>query len=111
MLWTNSRAIHDRVTTIQLERVVQFRQPLVREVVAGVLDPAVRLHQHRRAQVFIGVPPVGGARGATARAQDALVHAIEFGAVLAGLQKFSLSFLLAIFGLKPGLNGPVLFVD
>ena len=85
MLRTNFGTIHDCVTTVQLERIIQFRQPLILEVIARIFDPPVRLHQNRRSQVFISIPPVGRACGATARAEDAFVHAVEFGTVLACL--------------------------
>lgn len=44
------------------------------------------LHEHRRAEVLVGVPPVRWAGRAAARAQDALVHAVELLAVLDGLR-------------------------
>jgi hypothetical protein len=50
-------------------------------LIARIGEPAVRLQEHGRAQVLLAVPPVGGARGAAACAQDALVQAVELAAV------------------------------
>jgi len=47
--------------------------------------PPVSLQQHRGAQVLVAVPPVGGAAGGAARAQDALVQAVQLGTRLAAL--------------------------
>ena len=40
----------------------------------------VRLQQDSWAQVLVLVPPVGGARGGAAGAEDALVQAVQLGA-------------------------------
>ena len=85
MLRTNFSTIHNRMTTIQFERIVQFRQPLILKFIARILNPPVRLHQNRRSEIFIGIPPVRWTCGATTRAEDAFVHAVEFGTVLACL--------------------------
>ena len=42
-------AIHNRVTPVQLERVVDLNQPVFFPRVARVDDPSIRLQQHRRA--------------------------------------------------------------
>ena len=36
-------AVHDGVAAVELERVVELREPLLGELVARVLDPPVRL--------------------------------------------------------------------
>ena len=49
-------------------------ESLLGGLVSGVLDPSVGLHQHRGAQVLIGIPPVRGARCGAARAKNALTR-------------------------------------
>ena len=80
------RAVHDRLAPVQLVRVVQRGEALGGVVVAAVDHPAVRLQQHGGAEVLVLVPPVGGAAGAAAGAQDALVEAVELGAALLALK-------------------------
>ena len=80
------RAVHDGVAAVQLERVFQVVQALAGVLVARVGDPAVGLQQDGRAQVLVAVPPVAGAAGRAAGAQDALVQAVELLAVLRRLQ-------------------------
>ena len=65
-----------------VERILALCCPLV----ARVRDPPVRLQQDGRAEVLFAVPPVGGAGGAAAGAQDALVEPVEFLAVVLGLE-------------------------
>jgi len=43
--------------------------------------PHNHLHEHGGAEVRVRVPPVGRAAGGAARAQDALVHAVQLLAV------------------------------
>jgi len=66
------------------------------------------LHQHGRAEVRVGVPPVRRAAGGAARAQDALVHPVELLAVHLGLQELLLAFFLGLLGFQPRLNARVL---
>src|SRR5690606_6574567 len=80
------RAVHDRVAAVELERILEVVQARAGVLVARVDDPAVGLQQDRRAEVAVAVPPVAGARGAAAGAEDALVQAVELGAVGLGLQ-------------------------
>lgn len=101
-LRAGSGAVHDGVTAVQRERVLEFGEPLLGEVVARVDHPAVRLrHKHKtarlprqvslkgerpsscahlhedgRAQILVSVPPVAGTAGAAAGAQDTLVQAV-----------------------------------
>mmetsp|Transcript_24228 Transcript_24228/g.32267 ORF Transcript_24228/g.32267 Transcript_24228/m.32267 type:complete len:197 (-) Transcript_24228:449-1039(-) len=111
MLRTNLGTVHNSVTTIKLKRIIQLRQPLLRKVIPGILNPTIRLHQHSRTQVLIRVPPVRRTRGATTRAEDAFVHAVELGAIFARLEEFGLAFLLPFFGLQPRFDGAVLLVE
>jgi len=96
-LGAGARAVHDRVAPVDAEGVLQLAQPLGGVLVTRIDDPAVGLHEHGGAQVLLGVPPVRGARGGAAGAQDALVQTVQFGAVLDGLQVLGLALLLAGF--------------
>ena len=111
MLRTDPGAIHNRMTSVQFECIIQLLQPLILKVITWVFNPPVCLHQDRRAKVFVCIPPVGRTCRAAACAEDAFVHAIEFGPILTRLQEFCLSVYLAIFGLKPRFNGAILLVD
>jgi len=68
-------AVHDGVAAVDLESVVEELEPLLLAGVAAVGEPAVRLEKYRRTEVLVRVPPVGGARRRTARAEHALVEA------------------------------------
>src|SRR5690606_24150168 len=96
------RAVHDGVAAVELERILEVVQPRAGVLVARVDDPAVGLQQDRRAQVAVAVPPVAGARGAAAGAEDALVEAVELGAVLLRLQPLAVRRRRAL-GADPGL--------
>ena len=67
-LGTSPGAIENGVATVERHAVVEGVLALGRLLVARVGDPAVRLQQHGGAQVLFAVPPVRGARGATAGA-------------------------------------------
>lgn len=54
-------------------------------LVAGVGQPAVGLEEHGGTEVFFAVPPVGGAGGGAAGAEDAFVEAVELLPVRGGL--------------------------
>mmetsp|Transcript_36677 Transcript_36677/g.88372 ORF Transcript_36677/g.88372 Transcript_36677/m.88372 type:complete len:207 (+) Transcript_36677:1161-1781(+) len=111
MLRTDPGTIHNRMTSVQFECIIQLLQPLILKVITRVFNPPVCLHQNRRAKVFVRIPPVGRTCRAAACAEDAFVHAIEFGPILTRLQEFCLSVYLAIFGLKPRFNGAILLVE
>ena len=66
---------------VQAHAVVQHLLPLSLVLVAGVGEPAVRLQQHGRAEIFFAVPPVGGAGCRAAGAEDAFVESVELFAV------------------------------
>ena len=51
-------AVHDGVTAVDLEGVVEELEPLLLLRVPAVGQPAIRLQQHRRPQILVGVPPV-----------------------------------------------------
>mmetsp|Transcript_109657 Transcript_109657/g.224062 ORF Transcript_109657/g.224062 Transcript_109657/m.224062 type:complete len:249 (+) Transcript_109657:334-1080(+) len=99
------------MTAVEFHGIVHPRQALLRELVAGVSNPPVGLHEYGRPQVVLGIPPVGGARGHAASAKDAFVHAIELGSVFPALKVLRLTLGLHILTLQPRLNGLVLVVE
>jgi len=111
VLGTHLGAVHNRVTSVQLEGIVEFAQTLGRAAVATVLNPPIGLHEDRRTQVLVGVPPVTGTGGGAAGAENALVHAVQFGAVLARLQVLGLTGRLGRRRLQPGFNRTVLLIE
>lgn len=80
-LGAGTAAVQNGVAAVQAHAVVERVLALLSALVTRVGDPAVRLHQHGRAQVLLAVPPVRRARGAAASAQDALVQTVELAAV------------------------------
>src|SRR5512140_2634923 len=65
------RAVHDRVATVETERVLELVEALAGGLVARVDDPAIRREQRRRAEEPVTVPPIRRATGRAARAEDA----------------------------------------
>mmetsp|Transcript_3554 Transcript_3554/g.8556 ORF Transcript_3554/g.8556 Transcript_3554/m.8556 type:complete len:255 (+) Transcript_3554:104-868(+) len=121
MLGADLGAVHNGVAAVELKCVVQFLQSLRSGRVPRVLDPPVGLHENSRSQVLVGVPPVGRTGRRAAGTEDALVHAVELGTVLLGLQEFALQLGVAVGagrgpgrlflrGLQPRLDAPVLLV-
>mmetsp|Transcript_76177 Transcript_76177/g.172236 ORF Transcript_76177/g.172236 Transcript_76177/m.172236 type:complete len:345 (-) Transcript_76177:2-1036(-) len=104
-------AVHDAVAPVELHGVVHPGQALLRELVTGVCDPTVGLHEDGGAEVVLRVPPVGRARGHAAGAEDALVHAVELGAVVLALVVLRVALLLHVLALQPRLDGLVLVVE
>src|SRR3569623_772731 len=76
------RAIHDRMTAIEAERILELVEPLAGHLVAAVGEPAIGLEQDRRTEELVAVPPIARARGRAAGAQYALVEAVELRALL-----------------------------
>mmetsp|Transcript_24829 Transcript_24829/g.64811 ORF Transcript_24829/g.64811 Transcript_24829/m.64811 type:complete len:260 (+) Transcript_24829:449-1228(+) len=99
------------MATVELHGVVYPREALLRELVARVRDPPIRLHEHGRSKVILWVPPVGRARCHAAGAQDALVHAVQLGAVLPALEVLLLPLGLRVLALEPRLDGLVLVIE
>src|SRR5512139_1225113 len=89
-LGTGVDAVHDAAAAIQPVRVFQIVEPRRRRLVARIGDEAVRLQEARRTDEAVGVPPERRARGGAARAQDALIGAVEQRAVLRALQALDL---------------------
>ncbi len=95
---------------IQTHTIIQHRLPLTLMLIPRISQPAVGLQEHGGAEVLLAVPPVRGAGGGAAGAQDAFVQAVEFLAVGGRLAD-----LAAVGGgggaLQVGLDGFVLFVE
>lgn len=95
---------------IQTHIVVQRLLALRLAFISAIGQPPVALEQDGRAQILLAVPPVAGAGGAAAGAEDALVEAVELPAVGRGL-----AVLFAIGGLgvalQVWLDGFVLLVE
>jgi hypothetical protein len=68
MLRTNLSTVHDSMTAVQFECIVQLSQTFVSVVVTRVLNPTISLHEHCGSKVFVGVPPVGWTGGGAAGA-------------------------------------------
>jgi hypothetical protein len=77
------------MTPVQAHAVVERILSLSHLLVSAVGNPAVRLEQHSGTEVLFLVPPVAGARGGAACAQDAFVEAVELLAVFLGLAVFT----------------------
>ena len=76
------------MASVQTHAIVQHLLPFGLVLVARVGEPAVGLEEDGGAEVFFAVPPVGGARGGAAGAEDAFVEAVELLAVRGGLAVF-----------------------
>ena len=87
-LGASSGAIKNGMAAIQAHAIVQHRLALLFALVARIGQPAVGLQEHGRTEVFFAIPPVRGAWGRAARAEDAFVQPVEFLAVLGRLSVF-----------------------
>ncbi len=79
---------HDGVATVDREAVLEGFTTFSSVLIARVNHPAVSLHQNRRSEVNIRVPPIRGARCWATSTQDALVQSIQLLAVLNALKVF-----------------------
>jgi hypothetical protein len=98
------------VAPVQAHLVVQHSLALLLELVSGVGNPPIALHEHGRTKVLVRVPPVGRARGAAASAQNALVQAVELLAVRNALEVLPASD-GRVLALQVGLDRLVLLVE
>jgi len=85
-LRAGSRAVQDGVAPVYAHAVVQRVLALLLFLISRVGEPSVALKEDGRAEVLFAVPPVAGARGRAACAQDALVQAVQLPSVLLRLQ-------------------------
>ncbi|KAI3476364.1 hypothetical protein L1887_62016 [Cichorium endivia] len=102
-------AVHDGVAAVEGEGVFELLPALLAKVVARVGHPAVGLHEDGGAEVLVLVPPVAGARGGAAGAEDALVEAVEATTLLGRLEVLALGG--GVVGLEERLDGAVLLVE
>jgi len=58
VLRANLRAVHNCVAPVKLEGVIELLKALLGEPISTIFNPSVGLHQHCRAKVLIGIPPV-----------------------------------------------------
>lgn len=96
------------MAAVERHRVLETLLALVGVGVTRVGDPAVSLHEDGGAEVLVLVPPVRRARGGAARAENALVHAVELLAVLLGLVELLGG---GVVVLEVGLDALVLLVE
>lgn len=89
-LGAGSSAVEDGMASVQTEGVLQLFLSVRSVRVPRVGYPAVCMHQGRRTQIDILVPPVTGACGGAASAENALVHPVQLLSVLLRLEVFSL---------------------
>ena len=66
---------------VQTHAIIQHLLPLGLVLIPAIRQPAIGLQQHGRAEVFFAIPPVGGARGGAAGAEDAFIETVELFAV------------------------------
>src|SRR5258708_17539693 len=64
-------AIHDGMAAIQAKRILEIVEALAGGLIAAVDDPAIGRQQRRGSEISIAVPPIAGAAGGTAGAQNA----------------------------------------
>ena len=55
------RAVHDRVATLEAERVLEIVETLAGRFITRVLDPTVGLQERGRPEIAVGIPPVAWA--------------------------------------------------
>ena len=112
VLRASMRAIHNGMASIQLIRIIQTLQSLLGHLITRIRDPPIRLLQDGRSQVLIAMPPVRRTRRRAARAQNALVQAVQQQTVLVRLEILHL--VLGVHRrllLQPGLDRSVLLVE
>ena len=113
------------MTPVYTHAVVQSILALSFLLVTRISDPSVRLQENSGAEIFFAVPPVRRARGAAARAENALIEAIELAAVGLRLAIFTtldhVNFCISTYkttyigrwcvALKVWFNGAILLVE
>src|ERR1019366_162093 len=99
--------VHDGVTAVEAEWVLQRIQALTGHFIATIRDPTPSLQKHSWAKIAIRVPPIAWAGGRAASAEDTLVIAVQILAILLRLQPLARS-RRGRLRLNPGLNRSVL---
>src|SRR4051794_16536642 len=75
-------AVHDGVAAVEAERVLELVQPLAGIFVAAVGEPPISLEEDGGPEETVRIPPIAGAGGGAAGAEDALVEAVQLAPVL-----------------------------
>lgn len=56
------------MAAVKLERIIQEIETLFSQLISGILDPTIGLHEDSRAEIAVCIPPIGrtggGATGA-----------------------------------------------
>jgi len=76
------RAVHDSVAFEDAKLVVHLLQSLGLRLISAINDPSVGLLNDGWSQVFVTIPPVAWASSGAARAENALVEAVQLGSIL-----------------------------
>jgi len=108
-LWTCSGTVEDGVTAIQAHLVLKLLLTMRFVGITRVSNPTVGLHEGSWAEVLVLVPPVRRTGGRAAGAEDALIEAVKFLAVLRGLKELAVSGRIVI--LEVGFDRLVLLVE
>lgn len=84
-LGAGPRAVKNGVASVHAHAVVQRGLALGGSLVTRVGQPAVGLEQDGGTEVLLAIPPVRGARGRAAGAEDTFVETVQLLAVLGAL--------------------------
>lgn len=87
-LWASHSTHTDVLALLDPKTFRYLVQTLIPVLIARVNHPTVGLHEHRRAEVLVRVPPVGWTGSRAARAQHTLIEPVQFLAVLYALEVF-----------------------
>ena len=98
------------MASIQTHTIIQLRLPFFLMLISGIRQPSVTLHEYSRAEVLLRVPPVWGAGGRTAGAENALIKTVQLLTFLLWLAVFFPVGRWSIL-LEVGLDGFILLVE
>src|SRR3954465_14546593 len=90
ILGTRFRAVHDGVTSIELERIFKRIQSLTRRLITRIDDPTISSQQCRRSKIAVAIPPIAGTRGRAACTENARRGPIDFFLILFGLKPLTI---------------------
>src|SRR5579871_4523482 len=107
-LGASAGAVEDGVAPVKTEGILEIVQSFASRLVAAIGKPAIGLQQHRGSEVAVAVPPVAGAGGRAAEAEDAFPQPVQLLAFPGRLG--SLAVRRRRRGLEPGLDRCVLRV-
>lgn len=106
----NSRNIDLSKNQVFPQQFTGYQKILEQQIKFANNELPVRVQKSSRTQIRLGIPPVAGARCATAGTQNALVHPIKFLPVLLTLQNLFPRRLRRVLPLQPWLNRLILIV-